>query len=80
MGRVGQTARLFVNGTYAGIRIAPPYRFEVGDLLHAGANAIVVETADTLARKVRDRFSFFMQLPPSGLLGPLRMLMGARQC
>ncbi len=76
LGRVGQTARLFVNGTYAGIRIAPPYRFEVGDLLHAGANAIVVETADTLARKVRDRFSFFMQLPPSGLLGPLRMLLG----
>ena len=74
LGRVGQTARLFVNGNDAGIRIAPPYRFEIGHLLHAGANAIVVETADTLARKLRDRFSFFMQLPPSGLLGPVCLL------
>ncbi len=74
LGRVGHTARLFVNGKDAGIRVAPPYRFEIGPLLHPGANAIVVETADTLARKIRDRFSHFLALPPAGLLGPLRRL------
>ncbi len=74
LGRVGHTARLFVNGKDAGIRVAPPYRFEIGPLLHPGANAIVVETADTLARKIRDRFSHFLALPPAGLLGPLCQL------
>ena len=74
LGRVGQTARLKVNGADAGIRVAPPYRFEIGPLLHPGANALVVETAGTLVRKVRDRNSRFLQLPPEGLLGPLTLL------
>ena len=73
LGRVGQTARLWINGANAGIRIAPPYRFSVGHLLKAGANEIVVETAGTLARKIRDRFSGFLQLPPEGLLGPIQL-------
>ena len=72
-GRVGQTARLWVNGADAGIRIAPPYRFAVGHLLRPGANDIVVETAGTLVRKIRDRNSLFLQLPPEGLLGPLTL-------
>ena len=74
LGRVGQTARLRVNGQDAGIRVAPPYRFEIGALLRAGENRLVVETAETLARKERDRFSLFMQIPPAGLLGPVRVL------
>ncbi len=73
LGRVGHTARLWVNGRDAGIRVAPPYRFEIGALLRAGTNALVVETADTLARKIRDPFSHFLLLPPAGLLGPVRI-------
>ena len=74
LGRVGQTARLLVNGEDVGIRIAPPYRFEIGRKLHVGENTLVVETAGTLARKHRDAFSLFLQLPPEGLLGPVRVL------
>ena len=74
LGKVGQTARLWVNGEDAGIRVAPPYRFEIGGLLREGENSIVVETAGTLARKVRDRFSQYLQLPPDGLLGPVTIL------
>jgi len=73
LGRVGQTARLWVNGKDAGIRVAPPYRFVVGPHLREGANTIVVETADTLARKLRDDLSFFLPLSPAGLLGPLSL-------
>ena len=75
LGRVGQTARVWVNGGYAGIRVAPPYRFEIGKFMRPGENTVVVETANTLARKVRDRFSEFLQLPPAGLLGPVSILM-----
>jgi hypothetical protein len=71
LGQVGQTARMWVNGEYAGIRVAAPYRFEIGGLLRKGENTIVVETADTLARKVRDRFSEYLQIPPAGMIGPV---------
>lgn len=74
LGRVGQTARLWINGQNAGIRIDAPYRFKVGDWLKAGANDIVVEVSNTLAQKERDRFSYFVQIPPSGLLGPISLL------
>ena len=73
LGRVGQTARLFVNGADAGIRVAPPYRFPLRGRLVAGRNEFVVETASTLARKVKDDLSFFLPIPPEGLLGPIRL-------
>ena len=72
-GRVGQTARLTVNGRDAGIRITAPYRFTVSELLTEGENRITVEVANTLVGKERDGFSFHMPLLPSGLLGPVRL-------
>ncbi len=74
MGRVGQTARLRVNGRDAGIRVSPPYRFALGGLLRPGRNELEVETASTLARRLKDDLSFYMQIPPEGLLGPLAIL------
>ena len=74
LGRVGLTARLTVNGRDAGLRVAPPYRFRLDGLLRKGANELVVETAGTLARRIRDDLSFFLALPPEGLLGPLEIL------
>ncbi len=73
LGRVGQTARLTVNGTDAGIRITNPYRFPVAELLRAGENRITVEVSNTLVGKERDGFSYHIPLLPSGLLGPVRL-------
>ena len=74
LGRVGETARLRVNGRDAGRRVAPPYRFRLDGLLRHGGNELVVETAGTLARRLRDDFSAHLLLPPTGLLGPLVIL------
>ena len=74
LGRVGQTARVTVNGHDAGIRITSPYSFPVEKLLKPGKNKITVEVANTLVGKVRDGFSYHMALLPSGLLGPVRLL------
>ena len=74
LGRVGQTARVTVNGSDAGIRIVPPYTYPVADLLTAGENTVTVEVANTLVGKVRDGFSYHMVIPASGLLGPVRLL------
>ncbi len=70
LGNVGMTARLWLNGEYQGIRISKPYAFELKGLKQ-GRNEIVVEVANTLAQKVHDYFSRFMQIPPAGLLGPI---------
>ena len=74
LGRVGQTARLWVNGHDAGVRITAPYAFPVGHLLTEGENTVTVEVANTLVGKVRDGFSYHMALTPSGLLGPVRLM------
>lgn len=74
LGRVGQIAELSVNGTPLGIRVTPPYRFDVTDVLREGDNQVTVTVSGTLAPKVRDRFSFWLPLSPSGLLGGLRLL------
>ncbi|MDX9979930.1 MAG: glycosyl transferase family 2 [Lentisphaeria bacterium] len=73
LGRVGQTARVALNGADLGIRICPPYRFDLSSAARKGDNEIVIEVANTLACKVRDRFSQYIQIPPSGLLGPLTL-------
>ncbi|MBE6586375.1 MAG: glycosyl transferase family 2 [Ruminococcaceae bacterium] len=74
LGRVGQTAKFLVNGTEAGIRITAPYSCPISYLLHKGKNTLTIEVANTLVGKVRDPFSHCMPIPPSGLLGPVKLL------
>ncbi len=74
LGRVGQTARVFVNDQYAGIRITAPYAFPISAFLKQGDNTVTVEVANTLVGKVRDGFSHNMPIAPSGLLGPIQLI------
>ena len=73
LGYVGQTARVSVNGKDAGIRITVPYSYNVSDLLKVGENTVEIEVANTLVGKTPDRFSLHMVIPPSGLLGSVRL-------
>ncbi len=74
LGRVGENARMTVNGADAGIRIAPPYAFPVEKLLKPGENEISVVVSNTLAGRERDVFSMYLTLQPSGLLGDVKLL------
>ena len=78
-GDVGQTVKLTLNGAPQGIRICPPYRFDVTDSLKDGENALTAEVANTLANAVRDPFSAFMAIPASGLTGPVAFIRGRRE-
>lgn len=69
LGRVGQNAVLSVNGKDAGIRFSAPYSFDITDFVKDGSNEIEVTVGNTLAQRVRDRFSAKMAIAPSGLLG-----------
>lgn len=48
----GEAVQLFVNGTDCGIKIVPPYRYEVGNFLRQGKNHIAIEVATTLERQI----------------------------
>ncbi|MDR3145319.1 MAG: hypothetical protein LBU21_03500 [Treponema sp.] len=70
----GQTVKMKLNGKDCGMRICPPYRFDLSGIVKAGVNTLELEVANTLAQAVKDHFSFYIQLPPSGLQGPVRLL------
>lgn len=74
LGQVGANASVTVNGQDVGIRIAPPYTYPVEACLVPGENTVTVTVSNTLAGKLRDHFSFYLTLGPSGLMGPVRLL------
>ncbi|MDR3146242.1 MAG: hypothetical protein LBU21_08185 [Treponema sp.] len=75
-GEVGEIISLKLNGKDCGLRICKPYVFDVSGLLKEGTNRIEAEVSNTLAQHVKDYFSFFIPIPPSGLLGPVVLLRG----
>jgi hypothetical protein len=68
LGEVYETAEVWLNGERAGVRICPPYLFELRGL-RQGANHLVIEVTNTLVREQQDFLSRFTQQEPGGLLG-----------
>ena len=83
LGRVYETAEIFVNGQSAGVRITPPYRLMIDSkLFNPGMNELCVRVVNTLAQQeeLRDPFSLSMPFEPSGLLGPVTLSVEKRPC
>ncbi|MCU6711464.1 glycosyl hydrolase [Paenibacillus sp. J5C_2022] len=74
LGHAYETVQVWINGTDAGIKISPPYRFFIGDMDLRELNKITIDVTNTLAREQPDPFSRFAPLEPSGLIGPVRVL------
>lgn len=73
LGQVGETAHVWVNDSYAGARICPPYDMDITPWIRPGENQLRIEAANSPAYAVRDGFSRNLLLAPSGLLGPVRL-------
>lgn len=73
LGQVGVSARLSVNGHDLGWRITAPYRWDITEYAADGENEIEIIAANTLANRLRDSLSRRMPIPPSGVLGPVRV-------
>ena len=73
LGNASETARVWINGKDLGIRIAAPFRYYAENALSAGRNTVTVEVSNTLAQTRKDKFSCYLQLKPTGLLGPLTL-------
>ncbi len=78
LGTVGQNVRLFCNGKDLGIRICPPYSFDLSSALREGENELTAVVSNTLANAVRDGFSSFMAIPASGIRGPVRWILSGK--
>ena len=69
LGDAFETAEVFVNEKPAGVRVCPPYHFNVGDLLNGTVNEIVIDITGTN----RDLSSQTSMYEPFGLLGPVKL-------
>ena len=72
---------LWVNGEYAGMKICPPYAFDITGLLKQGDNNLRIEVANTLYRKVTSEHqipNFFgprsIMVEPSGIVGKVALV------
>ena len=74
LGRVGQCVKAWLNGVYLGQRIDAPYVFDISGAVQKGENTLKVEVTNSLVHRQPDDLSRFVQIPPSGLMGPVRLL------
>ncbi len=71
LGGVASSAEVVVNGKPAGIRIAPPWTFDLTSLLKAGENRVEVLVYNTLANHYVTIPTKYRGSTVSGLLGPV---------
>ncbi|MBE0696252.1 MAG: hypothetical protein IH586_04955, partial [Anaerolineaceae bacterium] len=74
---------VWVNGEAAGMKICPPYVFDVSGLLKPGENTVRIEVANTLYRKVTSETkipNYFgprcIVVEPSGIVGKIALVFG----
>jgi len=73
LGRVGEIAKVSLNGHALGYTVASPYALELGNAVCSGKNDFMIDVVNNLAHRERDRYSAQLPIPPSGLLGPVRI-------
>lgn len=77
LGAVSSSAEVFVNGRSAGVRIAPPWRWDIAPLVRTGANSLEVLVYNTLSNHYLTIPTRYRGSPASGLLGPARLILEA---
>lgn len=73
LGKVVASTEVRVNGRPAGIRVSPPWRFDITALVEPGANRIEVLVCNTLANHYTTVPTRYRGDTTSGLLGPVTL-------
>lgn len=50
-----------------------PYAWDISAAVQAGENTLEITAANTLVNRIHDRFSIYLQLLPSGVMGPVML-------
>ncbi len=75
LGSVFEIASVKLNNVDIGVKICPPYVFEVDkEIIKSTSNELVVEITNTLAKSNSHDLDKYMAQEPSGLLGPVKLL------
>ncbi|MNW31335.1 hypothetical protein D3C74_82450 [compost metagenome] len=64
-----EVAQVWLNGVDMGIRICPPYVFDIDNLLSKENNHLVIEVTNTLGKEQRDFLSQYLLQEPTGIVG-----------
>lgn len=73
MEHVVSSAEVYINSELAGIRVAPPWRVEVGELLHPGRNQIEIRVYNTLGNQYEYFPTRYKSGIESGLIGDVSL-------
>lgn len=64
---VSESAKVILNNKEIGMKIVPPYRFDISDYIFEGENKLVIDVSTTLVREQYDWLSQYMLLEPIGI-------------
>ena len=70
---VGENAELFLNGKSCGLRICPPYRFDISEAVAEKSNELTINVYTTLGNSVKDPVSMFTAIEPTGAWGSVKL-------
>ena len=73
LGDLVSSAELLVNGKSAGIRLAPPWKFDITNMARPGENKIEVLIYNTLSNNFTAIPTRYKGSAKSGLIGPVRL-------
>lgn len=74
LGDVGETAEVWINGVYCGLRVNAPYKFSVGHACKEGENALEIHVISSVAHENRSYvLTPYLPLPPTGVLGEVAL-------
>ncbi len=76
LGAVASSAEVWLNNQRVGVRLAPPWQFDLTPHVHPGANQLAVLVYNTLANQYLDIPTSYRGDLSSGLLGPVRLVLG----
>lgn len=62
-----EVVEVWVNGTHSGVKLSPPYSFDISQSVKTGENFITIEVTNTLANREKDYLSQFMLIEPVGI-------------
>ena len=79
LGTVSSSAEIRINGASAAVRLAPPYRVDITKFARSGANRIEVLVYSALSNHYSTIPTRYQRPGPSGLLGPVWLLLEDRQ-
>ncbi|MDQ0222427.1 hypothetical protein [Streptococcus moroccensis] len=72
--RAYEIVEVFINGKSTGVRIAPPYVFDVAPFLKTGRNTIRIEVTNTLGTQFRGGLNQYLTVEPFGLKGQIKLI------